>query len=213
MEGVRMLSVLLVEYDSRKLGGNTLLIPFEETWLATNSCCELLQCVLTSHLELPELLSTVEQVKMFCVKQKEFVQAGSSSKKEIANAIACIDYKAIFVIESFSTQSFQFKLVSQPTIHHVASSRAHVNPFSLMMNAQANYVFLPTLLKHDRMHSNHDLYNELIEFLRKHNLGWTLETVSTLGKRFVDGMSRALFQCGPLVWKALNYDAVRCFFF
>ena len=85
MEGVRMLSVL-VEYDSHKLGGNTLLISFEETWLATNSCRELLlQCVLTSHLELPELLSTADQVKMFCVKQYEFVQAGSSSKKEIAN--------------------------------------------------------------------------------------------------------------------------------
>jgi hypothetical protein len=72
MEGVRMLSVL-VENDSRKLGGNTLLIRFEETWLATNSCRDLLQCVLTSHLELPDLLSTAEQVKMFCVKQKEFV--------------------------------------------------------------------------------------------------------------------------------------------
>ncbi len=94
-----MLSVL-IEYDFRKLGENTLLIPFEETLLATNSCRELLQCVLTSHLELPEFLSTVEYVKMFCVKQQEFVHAGSSSKKEIANAKSCIDYKAIFVIES-----------------------------------------------------------------------------------------------------------------
>ena len=66
-----MLSVV-VEYDSRKLGGNTLLIPFEETWLSTNTCRELLQFVLTSQLELPELLSTAQQVKMFCVKQHEF---------------------------------------------------------------------------------------------------------------------------------------------
>ena len=73
------------------------------------------------------------------------------------------------------------------------------------MNAQASYVFLPPLMKHDRMYYNHDLYNELIEFLRKHNLGWTLEMVSNLGKRYVDGMSRALFQCGPSVWKALNF--------
>ena len=40
MEGVRMLCVL-VEYDFRKLGENTLLIPVEETWqqkLAASYC-------------------------------------------------------------------------------------------------------------------------------------------------------------------------------
>ena len=89
MEVVRMLSVL-VEYDSHKLGGNTVLIPFEEIWLPTNTCRELLQFVLTSQLELPELLSTAQRVKTFCVKQHEFVQAGSGSLKEIANATACI---------------------------------------------------------------------------------------------------------------------------
>ena len=68
MEGIRMLTVL-VEYDARKLGGNTLLIPFEEVWLATNTCRELLQFVLSSQLKLPELLSSAQQVKMFCVKQ------------------------------------------------------------------------------------------------------------------------------------------------
>ncbi len=103
-----MLSVL-VEYDSRKLGGNTLIIPFEETQLATHTCRELLHFILTSQLELPELLSTAQQVKMFCVKQHEFLQAGSGSKKEIANATSCIDYKAIFVIESSLTKSFQFE--------------------------------------------------------------------------------------------------------
>jgi len=59
MEGVRMLTVL-VEPDNRKLGENTLLIPFEEVWLATNTCRELLQFVLSSHLELPELLSSAQ---------------------------------------------------------------------------------------------------------------------------------------------------------
>jgi hypothetical protein len=114
-------------------------------------------------------------------------------KKEVANTKACIDYKAIFVIESFSTQSFHFKVVSQPTIEHAASSRAQVNSFNMMMNAQTNYIFLPPLFKHYRMYSNLNLYNEPIEFLRKQNLGRTPETASTLGKRFVDGMSRALF--------------------
>jgi hypothetical protein len=62
-----MLTVL-VECDGRKLGGNTLLIPFEETWLAINTCRELLQFVLSSHLEQPELLSSAQRVKMFCLK-------------------------------------------------------------------------------------------------------------------------------------------------
>ena len=37
-----MLAVL-AEYDSNKLGGNSVLIVFEETWLASNSCRELLR--------------------------------------------------------------------------------------------------------------------------------------------------------------------------
>ncbi len=92
-----------------------MLIPFEETWLATHTCRDLLQFVLTPQLELPELLYMAQQVKIFCVKQKEFLQAGSGSKKEIANATTCIDYKVIFFIESFSTHSFHFKVVAQLT--------------------------------------------------------------------------------------------------
>jgi hypothetical protein len=105
MEGVRMLTVV-VECDGRKLGGNTLLIMLEETWLAGNTCREMLQFVLSSHLEQPELLYAAEQFKMFCAKQQEFVQPGSCSKKEIANAIACLDYKTIFVIEPFFNPLF-----------------------------------------------------------------------------------------------------------
>ena len=67
-----MLTVL-VEYDARKLGGNTLLIPFQEVGLAANTCRELLQFVLSSHLELAELLSSAQQVKMFWAKQQDFV--------------------------------------------------------------------------------------------------------------------------------------------
>jgi hypothetical protein len=72
MEVVRMLTVV-VECDGRKLGGNTLLIPFEETWLAGNTCREMFQFVLSSHLEQPELLYAVEQDKMFCAKKQDFV--------------------------------------------------------------------------------------------------------------------------------------------
>ena len=198
-----MLTVL-VEYDARKLGGNTLLIPFEEVWLATNTCRELLQFVLSSHLELSELLSSAQQVKMFCVKQQEFVQTGSASTKEIANATACIDCKAIFVIESFCTQSFHFKVVSQPIVEPAVFSRSQVNPFNMMMNARTNYVYLPPLLNHERIYANHELHNDLIAFLENHGLGWTRDDAGTIGKRFVDGMSKALFQCCHAVWKALN---------
>jgi hypothetical protein len=104
--------------------GNTLIIPFEETWLAANTCRELLQFVLRLQLELPEILSTAQQVKMFCVYQHEFARTGSCRKNEIANAKAFLDYKAVFVIESFSTQSLHFKVVSQPTIEPAASSRS-----------------------------------------------------------------------------------------
>jgi hypothetical protein len=65
-----------------------------------------------------------------------------------------------------------------------------------MMNARANFAFLPPLLNYERMYANHHLYNELIEFLEKQSLGCTKEMASTLGKRFVDGMSKAFFQCG-----------------
>jgi hypothetical protein len=75
-----MLTVLF-EHDGCKLGGNTLLIPFEDAWLAGNTCREILQNVLSSsHLEAPELLYAAGQVKMFCAKQQEFVQPGLCSK-------------------------------------------------------------------------------------------------------------------------------------
>jgi hypothetical protein len=68
-----------------------------------------------------------------------------------------------------------------------------------MMNARANFAFLPPLSNHERIYANHRLYNELIEFLEKQSLGWTKEMASTVGKRFVDGMSKALFEYGPTV--------------
>ena len=67
-----MLAVL-VEYDGRKLVGNILLIPLEETWLPIDTCRELLQFVLSSHHEQLELLSSAQH-KMFCLKQRKFGQ-------------------------------------------------------------------------------------------------------------------------------------------
>jgi hypothetical protein len=94
--------------------------------------------------------------------------------------------------------------VSQPIVETaVSSARSQGNPFNLMMNARANYVILPPLLNHERMYANHELHNELIAFMENRDLGWTKDDVSTIGKRFVDGMSKALFKCCPAVWKAL----------
>ncbi len=64
-----MLTVL-VEPDSRRLGGNPFLIPFQESWLTNNTCRELLQIVLNEHLRLPNVLATASEVKMYCMQQE-----------------------------------------------------------------------------------------------------------------------------------------------
>ena len=131
---------------------------------------------------------------MFGLKQQEFGRTRSCSKKEVANATTCIDCSRLFVIDSFGTQSFHYKIVSQPTIEPESSSRvAQVNPFNIMVNSWVNYAFLPPLLSHERMYVNHHIYNDLIEFLEKHSLGWTKDMSSIVGKRFVEGISKALF--------------------
>ncbi len=43
---------------------------------------------------------------------------------------------------------------------------------------------------------------DLIGFLEEHNLGWTGDESSTIGRRFVDNMS--LFQCGPFAWTSFK---------
>jgi hypothetical protein len=202
-----MLTVI-VEQDSRKLGGNALLIPFQDSWLTNNTCRQLLAFVLDVHLKLPDVLAATSEVKMFCIQQEEST-SGSGRKarvnKDLANATACLDCTVTFVIESFSTYSFRFKLIPVETPDLSSLERAErVNPFQMMMQAQADHSFLPPLLAHERMYSNHCLYNELIGFLGKNNLGWTSDLCCTVGKRFVDNMSKAMFQCGPPEWTALN---------
>jgi hypothetical protein len=202
-----MLTVL-VEQDSRRLDGNPFLIPFQESWLTNNTCRELLQIVLNEHLHLPDGLVTASEVKMYCMQQEEST-SGSGRKarvnKDLANATACLDYTVMFVIESFFTNSFRFKIIPAEAERAAPSARAErVNPFHMMMHSQTNFTFLPPLLAHERMYANHCLYNELISFLEQNSLGWTSDMCSSVGKRFVDNMSKALFQCGPPVWNALN---------
>jgi len=105
------------------------------------------------------------------------------------------------VIDSFSTQHFTFKITFMPT---AAPLRTVTIPFDLMTRAQTSYTSLPPRLKNVRMHANHHNYNALIGFLEERELGWPVDRAMTHGKRFVDGMSKALFQCNDATWKALN---------
>ena len=54
------------------------------------------------------------------------------------------------------------------------------------------------------MYSNHAGYNALTDFLEENELGWSVENFNILGKRFVEGMSKAFFECSPSTLKALN---------
>ena len=122
-------------------------------------------------------------------------------EREIANATACIEMPVPTVVTSFSTFSFTFKITSRPT---ATPSREVVNPFEVMRLSQIGYVALPPRLNHVRMYASHIGYNMLIDFLEDNKLGWTTGSALTAGKRFVEGMSRAFFECNPSIWKALN---------
>jgi hypothetical protein len=107
----------------------------------------------------------------------------------------------VTVITSFSTFSFTFKITSRQT---AAPSREIINPFEVMRQSHIGYVALPPRINHVRMYASHVGYNMLIDFLEDNKLGWTTSSALTAGKRFVEGMSRAFFECNPSIWKALN---------
>jgi hypothetical protein len=54
------------------------------------------------------------------------------------------------------------------------------------------------------MYTNHRRYNALIDLLEKADLGWTTDDAKIVGKRFVEGMSKAFFECTPSTWTILN---------
>jgi hypothetical protein len=197
MEGFRILNVHVV-LDSHTIGGNTMLISFEVTWLGEHTCRQLLAHVLDIYLKRPEVPATVEHVTLFCVRGLVRVD------KQMANATACLEFNVSFVIDSFSTLDFNFKLTSLPAQAQASSSRPVINPFVVMRNTQSAFVSLPPRLDHQRMYSNHHLYNEFLEFLENQDLGWTGDSASTIGKHFVECITKAFFQCNPGVWKCLN---------
>jgi hypothetical protein len=105
------------------------------------------------------------------------------------------------VIDSFATLHFTFKITSLPSANPV---RAMINAFDVIRRAHTSFLAVPPRLDHARMYSNHHAYNDLIAFLEKHELGWTTDRELTDGKRFVDGMSKAFFQCTLSTWMGLN---------
>jgi len=202
MNAFRMLTVQ-VEVDCRRLGGSSLLIPFQDAWLASHTCRDLLQQVLDQHLGGSDALSTAENVTLFCSKRQEIATGSGPCKSSVANASACMDYTVLSVIDAFSTLYFAFKIVAK-SINATTSTPSLINAFEALKRTQLEFITLPPLLAHSRMYANHDAYNELLAFLEKHALGWNKDTAKKLGHRFIDGMSKAFFQCTPATWAALN---------
>ena len=54
------------------------------------------------------------------------------------------------------------------------------------------------------MYANHHAYNQLLDFLEKHELKWNGDSSLTDRNRFVEDMSKAFFRCTPSTWNALN---------
>jgi len=143
-----------------------MLIPFEVTWLREHICRHLLEHVLDVYFKRPEVLATVELVTLMCIRGTTRVD------RQMANATACLVINVSFVIKLFSTLDFNFKLTSRPPQAQAASSKPVISPFVMMGNTQTSFVSLPPRLEHHRMYANHHLYNELLVFLEKHELGW-----------------------------------------
>ena len=68
MESAIRMITIQVELDSRRLGGSALLIPYADNILASTTCRQMLQGVLTDHLHQPDLLATMEKVSMHIIK-------------------------------------------------------------------------------------------------------------------------------------------------
>jgi hypothetical protein len=157
MDYAQRMMTVQVELDSRRLGGSALLIPFADSMLASTTCRQLLQQVLTEHLDQPDLLATLEKVSLFVIKQHDNI-SGSGRKtrvdKDMANATACMDMTALSVIEAFSTQYFSFKLTCKPA--ETSQARNLRNAFEVLKQSQVSYAFLPPRLEHARMYANHD---------------------------------------------------------
>ena len=103
-----------------------------------------------------------------------------------------LDLTVMSVMNAFSTLHSTFKISSLPTATHPPLPN-EIDPFVIMRRSQTFFVTMPPRLLHCRMYANHDAYNVLIAFLEVHEVGLTVDTALTDGKRFVEGMSKAFF--------------------
>ena len=191
-----------VEVDSRRLGRTSLLIPFKVVWLASHTCREMLQQVLTENLNGVDVLENAEQITLFVSKRQDNTTDSGPCRSSVANATTCMDFTVLVVMEAFSALYFAFKIVAKSNAS--TSQQSLINTFEFLKRTQVQFVSLPPPLSYARMYANHDTYNDLRAFLEKHELGWTVDTAKTDGHRFIDAMSKAFFQCTPATWSALN---------
>ncbi len=190
MEPFRMMT-LQVEVDSRRLGGTSLLIPFKDVWLASHTCREMLQQVLTENLNEIDVLENAEQITLLVSKRQDNAIESDPCRSSVANATSCMDFTVLAVIDAFSTLYFAFKIVAKSNAS--TSQPSLINAFEFLKHTQVQFVSLPPPLSYARMHANHDTYNDLRDFLEKHELCWTVDTAKTDRHRFIDAMSKAFF--------------------
>jgi hypothetical protein len=108
-----------------------------------------------------------------------------------------MDFTVLSVIDAFSTLYFAFKIVAKSIPS--TSQPSLINAFEFLKRTQVQFVSLPPPLSHAIMYANHDTYNDLLAFLEKHELGWTVDTAKTDGRHFIDGMSKAFFNAPRLL--------------
>ncbi len=190
MESFRMLTVQ-VDLDSRQRGGSALLLPLKDAWLASHTCRQFMQYVLDGHFtDKKDALARAESVALYYVKKPSNISGAGSCRATLANATVCLDLEVLSVIDAFATLHFTFNIASLPSANPVLAT---INAFDLIRRAQTSFLAVPPRLDHAKMYSNHHAYNDLIAFLEKHELGWTTDRALTYGKRFVGGMSKAIF--------------------
>jgi len=107
------------------------------------------------------------------------------------------------VIDAFSSVNFAFKIIAKSNLSSSASPTL-LNAFEYLKLSQVDFLVLPPPLSHAVMYANHDTYNDLLAFFEKHELGWTTHIAKIDRHRFIEGMSKAFFQCTLATWSALN---------
>jgi len=100
MEPFRIITVQ-VEVDSCRLGGSSLLIPFKDAYLASHTCRDMLQEVLTENRNGVDALENAEQITLFISKRQGSTTDSGPCRSSMANATACMDFIVLGVIDAF----------------------------------------------------------------------------------------------------------------